>query len=73
LLPLMEPQWLILSGALLLLVVIGLVIRAHRIFPSNIAAIKAPGENRPGYFAPLSNPYARTLLFIAMIGALPAC
>ncbi|HET9915961.1 MAG TPA: hypothetical protein VFQ89_02560 [Candidatus Binatia bacterium] len=70
LLPLMEPQWLILCGALLLLVVIGLVIRAHRIFPSNIAAKKAPGENRPSYFAPLSNPYARTLLFIAMIGAL---
>ena len=56
LLPLMEPRWLIFCGALLVLVVIGLVIRAHRTFPTNIAPKTAQSESRPGYFAPLSNP-----------------
>lgn len=70
LLPLMEPKWLVFCGALLLLVVIGLVIRAHRTFPTNIAPKPAQSENQASYFAPLSNPYALTLLFIAMTGAL---
>ena len=70
LLPLMEPKWLVFCGALLLLIVIGLVIRAHRTFPTNIAPKPAQSEIKLGYFAPLSNPYALTLLFIAMTGAL---
>ena len=70
LLPLMEPKWLIFCGALLLLVVIGLVIRAHRAFPRKITPKPAQNDYKPGYFAPLSSPYVLTLLFIAMSGAL---
>jgi ATP/ADP translocase len=70
LLPLMEPQWLIFCAALLLLAVIGVVLSAHRAFPTNIAPQKAQNENQPSYFASLSNPYALTLLVIAMTGAL---
>jgi len=70
LLPLMEPKWLIFCGALLIFSVIGLVLHTHRTFPTNIAPKKAPSENPPSYFAPLSNPYALTLLFISMTGAL---
>jgi len=68
--PLVEPKWLIFIGALLILAVVGLVLRAHRSFPTNIAATKKPDGAKTGYFAPLSNPYALTLLFIAMTGAL---
>jgi len=70
LLPLMEPKWLIFCGALLLLSVIGLVLHTHRTFPTNIVPKQTQGENQPSYFAPLSNPYALTLLFISMSGAL---
>src|SRR5262245_36036816 len=66
--PVVEPKWLVFIGAVLILVVIGLVLRAHRTFPTNLASKKA--QSATGYLAPLSNPYALTLLFIAMTGAL---
>jgi hypothetical protein len=70
LLPLMEPKGLIFCGALLILAVIGLVIHIQRLFPTNIAAKKAHADNKSNYLAPLSKPYALTLLFISMTGAL---
>ena len=70
LVPLVEPKWLIFTGALMILAVVGLVVQAHRRFPTNIAPKRDRDENKSGYFAPLSKPYTVTLLFIAMTGAL---
>ena len=68
--PIIEPKWLILIGALLLLIVVAVVLRAHRIFPTNLALDTSRDSAKSGYLAPLSNRYALTLLFIAMSGAL---
>ena len=70
LVPLVEPKWLIFTGALMILAVVGLVVQAHRRFPTNIAPKRDRDDNKSGYFAPLSKPYTITLLFIAMTGAL---
>ena len=70
LVPLVEPKWLIFTGALMILAVVGLVMQAHRRFPTNIAPKRDRDDNKSGYFAPLSKPYTITLLFIAMTGAL---
>ena len=70
LVPIVEPKWLIFTGALLILTVVGLVVQAHRKFPTNIAPKMDRDDKKSGYFAPLSKPYTLTLLFIAMTGAL---
>ena len=70
LVPLVEPKWLIFTGALMIVAVVGLVVQAHRRFPTNIAPKRDRDDNKSGYFAPLSKPYTITLLFIAMTGAL---
>jgi hypothetical protein len=70
LVPLVEPKWLVFTGALMILAVVGLVVQAHRRFPTNIAPKRDRDDNKSGYFAPLSNPYTLTLLFISMTGAL---
>ncbi len=70
LVPLVEPKWLIFTGALMILAVVGLVVQAHRRFPTNIAPKRDRDNKKSGYFAPLSKPYTVTLLFIAMTGAL---
>ena len=67
--PYLEPKWLILIGALIIFAVTALVATIHRKYPTNIARKKA-GDKNPGYLAPLSNPYALTLMLIAMTGAL---
>lgn len=67
--PYLEPKWLILIGAVIILLVTALVAAIHRKFPTNIVAKKGDNKNA-GYLAPLSNPYALTLLLIAMTGAL---
>jgi len=65
----LEPKWLILIGALIILLVTALVAAIHRKFRTNIAA-KKNDKKQSGYLEPLSNPYALTLLLIAMTGAL---
>jgi hypothetical protein len=67
--PYLEPRWLILIGAVIILLVASLVATIHRKFPTNITT-KKDSDGKPGYLAPLSNPYALTLLLIAMAGAL---
>jgi len=67
---LLEAKWLLFIGALLIVAVMGLVWMMHRRFPTNIRAKTASEEKDRAYFAPLSNGYARLLLFIAMAGAL---
>lgn len=66
----LPPQGLILSGALVILTVIGLVVRIHRLFPTNIVPTKNAGSRPRGMFAPIANPYAITLMLISMTGAL---
>ena len=70
LVPVLEPRWMILIAALMILAVAALVIRTHGKFPSNIAPQKSQDDKKEGYLAPLSKPYTLTLLFIAMTGAL---
>ncbi|HVO92907.1 MAG TPA: hypothetical protein VMT22_08710 [Terriglobales bacterium] len=65
-----EPKWLIFLSALTVLGLIGLVMTAHRHFPSNIAPQRNDDGKGGGYIAPFTNPYALTLLFISMTGAL---
>ncbi len=65
-----EPKWLIFSAALMILAVLALVVHTHGKFPSNIAPKKTQGDQKSSYLAPLAKPYALTLLFIAMTGAL---
>jgi ATP/ADP translocase len=70
LVPIIEPKWLIFTGALMILAVAGLVIQAHRKFPTNIAPKMDRDDKKSSYFAPLSKPYPIMLLFISMTGAL---
>jgi len=67
---LVEPKWLIFFGALMVLVVVGLVAYTHRRFPSNVAPKQPHEDAKSGYLTPLANPYALTLLCISMTGAL---
>lgn len=68
--PLVEPKWLIFIGALMILVVVGIVIQTHCKFPTNIAPQRIQEGKPAGYLAPLAKPYALTLLLVAMSGAL---
>jgi hypothetical protein len=70
LVPIIEPRWLILLGALMIAGAIGLIVSTHRRFPTNIVTKTPPEPSRFVYLKPLANPYARALLLIAMFGAL---
>jgi ATP/ADP translocase len=70
LVPVMEPRWLVFLGALMIAGAVGAVIATHRRFPSNIVAKPARERRHSVYLKPLANPYALTLLLIAMTGAL---
>ena len=68
--PLVEPRWLIFIGALMILVVVGLVMQVHRRFPTSIVPKRPEDGKASRYLGPLAKPYALTLLLIAMTGAL---
>jgi MFS family permease len=68
--PYVDPKWLILLAACILFGVVALVRYIHLRFPTNLAARKVGEQKKPGFFAPLRNQYALTLLFISMTGAL---
>jgi ATP/ADP translocase len=70
LVPMTEPRWLIFLSALMIAGAAGLVVSTHRRFSTNIVAKTAPERRQSAYLKPLANPYALTLLFIAMSGAL---
>lgn len=67
--PVLDPKWLILLAAGVILAVAALVFRIHRRFPSHAPAGKA-SAGKSGIAAAVSTPYASTLLFISMSGAL---
>ena len=67
--PYLEPRWLILLGAVVILAATGLVLCIHQGFPTNIVGSKDAGK-KIGILAPVFNKYALTLLFISMTGAL---
>lgn len=64
-----DPQWLILLGAVLIFGATVLVIHIHRCFPTNFAPTAATKSPR-GFLAPLKHKYSLTLLGISMLGAL---
>ena len=69
--PYLHPKWMIFFGAMMIAGVAVLVRQIHRRFPTNIGANKGGAQKgKFGFLVPLSNRYARTLLFIAMTGAL---
>jgi ATP/ADP translocase len=67
--PYLEPKWLILLGAAVIVGVVLLVLHIHSRFPTNIVA-KRSGDKKAGILTPLTNKYSLTLLLIAMTGAL---
>jgi ATP/ADP translocase len=69
--PYLHPKWLILVGAGVILVVVALVIKTHRIFPTNIVSKKdQEGQKNLGFSTIFAKKYARSLLLISMTGAL---
>jgi hypothetical protein len=68
--PLIHPKWLILGGAFLVLGVAMLVTHIHRSFPTNVGKRSLVEKSRPVFRSVLANPYALTLILIAMSGAL---
>jgi MFS family permease len=68
--PYLDPKWLILLAACILFGVAALVRYIHRRFPTNLAPKNHTSLEKPGFFEPLKNNYALTLLFISMTGAL---
>ena len=68
--PFLDPKWLIVLAAVVIFGVVALVLHIHRSFQTNIAAKTESGKKKSGIFAPISNNYALTLLFISMTGAL---
>ena len=69
--PYLDAKWMIFSGAIMIAGVAMLVRQIHKRFPSNIETTRGDEQkNKFGFLIPLSNKYARTLLFIAMTGAL---
>jgi ATP/ADP translocase len=67
--PHIDPKWLILLGAVVIVAVIAVVLHVHARFPSKVVAKKDSGR-MPGILGPVSNSYALTLLFISMTSAL---
>jgi ATP/ADP translocase len=67
--PYLDPKWLILLGAVIILGVVSLISHIHSRFPTNIVA-KKDRDEKAGLLASLTNKYSLTLLFIAMTGAL---
>jgi ATP/ADP translocase len=66
-----EPKWLVLLGAAVILVVAGIVIKAHQTFPTNIVSKeKQKKGEKTGFATAFSKHYARTLMLISMAGAL---
>jgi len=68
--PHLDPKWLILLAACILFGVVALIRHIHRHFPTNLVPKRDDTSKRPGFFEPLKNNYAVTLLFISMTGAL---
>lgn len=68
--PYLEAKWLIFVGAVILLGVVAVIQHVHNRFPTNIGPKTDQEKKKAGFLSPLSNHYARTLMFIAMTGAL---
>jgi hypothetical protein len=68
--PAIDANWLIMIAGLLIAVLVAVVQRIHRGFPSNLPAKAETSAAKPGFFGPLKNKYAVTLVFISMTGAL---
>jgi ATP/ADP translocase len=67
--PYVDPKWLILLGAVVILGVVSLIFHIHDRFPTNIVG-KQTSDKKAGILTTLTNKYPLTLLFIAMTGAL---
>jgi len=68
--PYFDAKWLILLAAVVLFGVVALAQHIHSRFPSNVVAKIGDGKKKTGFFTPLKNNYALTLLLISMTGAL---
>jgi ATP/ADP translocase len=69
--PFVDAKWLIFLGAVVILGVVVLISHIHGRFTTNIVSKKTDEtKKKPGFFSPLSDKYALTLLLISMTGAL---
>jgi AAA family ATP:ADP antiporter len=68
--PYLDPKWLILIAAGVILVVVALVINTHRVFATNIVPKENQSQSKLGFSTVLAKKYARSLLLISMTGAL---
>jgi ATP/ADP translocase len=68
--PHLDPKWLILLAAGVVAGVVALVVKTHRVFPTNIVSKKDQSPVKLGLSTVLAKKYARSLLLISMTGAL---
>lgn len=69
--PYLDPKWLVILGASVILVVVGVVIKTHQHFPLNIVEIRGQNKGEKLSFSrAFSKKYARTLLLISVLAAL---
>jgi ATP/ADP translocase len=68
--PHVDPKWLVFLGALVVFSAAGLILQAHKRFPSNSGAHKDRGFKKQGVASTLSQKYTRALLAISMLGAM---
>ncbi len=69
--PYVDPEWLVLLAALVILIVVGVVIKTHQRFPTNIVPRSSQKKDgKIGVFSVFSKKYPRTLLLISMTAAL---
>lgn len=68
--PYLDPKWLVFLGAAVILIVVGVVIKTHRTFPTNIVPKKNGKGEKANVSSVFSKNYSRMLLLISMTGAL---
>lgn len=69
--PYLDAKWMIFLGAMMVAGVAVLVLQIHKRFSTNLGTTRGDEQKKTfSLLLPLSNRYARTLLFIAMTGAL---
>lgn len=68
--PYLDPKWLVFLGAAVILIVVGVVIKTHRTFPTNIVPKKNGKGEKANISSVFSKNYSRMLLLISMTGAL---
>lgn len=69
--PYLDPEWLVLLAALVILIAVGMVIKTHQKFPTNsVSKNKEKEDKKTSVSSVFSKKYPRMLLLISMAGGL---